>query len=154
MPLTPQEAGALLKERREAKGLTQEQVVEGTTVPTASYLSNLEAGKVNPARSKHLPSLSQFLRLSEDDIRAINPAAVITVAPPDPAPAPARRPRALPAELEEMIRERRGLAPELLDERWQQYLAGQRFATGSASPERWWNLFLVLRNAGVEPGGN
>lgn len=53
-----------------------------------------------------------------------------------------------------MIDEKEALAPELSSERWQQYLAGQRFSTGDATPERWWNLFLLLKNAGVEPGGN
>ncbi|KEF35513.1 hypothetical protein RDMS_01810 [Deinococcus sp. RL] len=152
MPLTPQEAGGLLKERREAKGLTQEQVVDGTTVPSGSYLSNLESGKVNPGRSKHFPSLAAFLGLSEEEIRAINPSAVITLTPEPPAPSP--RPRSLPDELAEMIAAKGHLAPELKEERWQQYLAGQRFSTGSVSPERWWNLFLLLKSAGVEPGGN
>ena len=53
-----------------------------------------------------------------------------------------------------MIAAKGHLAPELKEERWQQYLAGQRFSTGSVSPERWWNLFLLLKSAGVEPGGN
>lgn len=150
---TPQEIGALLRTRREEKGLTQEQVVENTTVPTASYLSNLEAGKVNPARSKHFASMATFLRLSEEDIRTINPSAVISVTPPEPA-TPRPRLRPIPAELQEMIDEKSELVPELAEERWQQYLAGQRFSTGRASAERWWNLYLVVKNAGIEPGGN
>lgn len=64
------------------------------------------------------------------------------------------RQRPIPPELAEMIEEKGHLAEELQTERWQQYLAGQRFSTGRATPERWWNLFLVLKNAGVEPGGN
>lgn len=65
-----------------------------------------------------------------------------------------KRKRPLPAELQTMIDEKGKLDPDLHTERWQQYLAQQRFATGSATPERWWNLFLLLKNAGVEPGGN
>lgn len=77
-------AGELIRKRREEKGLTQEQVVEATTVPVAAYLSELENGKVSVGRSKHFPSLAAYLGLSEDDVRAINPAAVITLAAPQP----------------------------------------------------------------------
>lgn len=146
-------AGELLKKRREERGYTQEQVVENTTVPVAAYLSELENGKVHVGRSKHFPSLAVFLRMSDDDIRSINPSAVISVAPSELlAPRPRLRP--IPVELQEMIDEKSALVPELADERWQQYLAGQRFATGRASAERWWNLYLVVKNAGIEPGGN
>lgn len=146
-------AGELLKKRREERGYTQEQVVENTTVPVAAYLSELENGKVHVGRSKHFPSLATFLRMSDDDIRSINPSAVISVAGPDHSPARPRL-RPIPAELQEMIDEKSALVPELAEERWQQYLAGQRFATGRASAERWWNLYLVVKNAGIEPGGN
>lgn len=67
---------------------------------------------------------------------------------------PKKNLRPLPPELEQMIDEKSVLDSDLLTERWQQYLAGQRFSTGRATPERWWNLFLLLKNAGVEPGGN
>lgn len=71
-----------------------------------------------------------------------------------PTANPLPRQRPIPPELTQMIDEKGHLAEELLTERWQQYLAGQRFSTGRATPERWWNLFLLLKNAGVEPGGN
>lgn len=76
MPLNKHDAGRLLKQRREERGLTQEQVVENTTVPNAGYLSNIESGNINPARTKHFPSLAAFLSLSEEDIRSITPLAV------------------------------------------------------------------------------
>jgi len=49
------EAGQLLRQRREALRLTQEEVVNNTTIPVTTYLSELENGKVNVGRSKHFP---------------------------------------------------------------------------------------------------
>jgi len=49
------EAGQLLRQRREALRLTQEEVVNNTTIPVTIYLSELENGKVNVGRSKHFP---------------------------------------------------------------------------------------------------
>lgn len=76
-------AGQLLHKRRDERELTQEQVVRGTTVSVAAHLSELENGKVNPGRSKHFPSFSALLGLSDEDIRSINLSAVITVAVSD-----------------------------------------------------------------------
>ncbi|AWN24037.1 hypothetical protein DKM44_12990 [Deinococcus irradiatisoli] len=76
---------------------------------------------------------------------------------PDPSPTlpiPTRRTWELPDALQQMIDERKHLDPSLLEERWQQYMARQKFSSGEATADRYWNLFLLLKNAGVEPGGN
>ena len=77
---TPSDAvatgGEILRRRREERGLTQKQVVSRTSVPVAAYLSDLEHGKVNLARSKHLESLARALCLNADDLRQISPTAL------------------------------------------------------------------------------
>lgn len=163
--LPKEQAGALLRARREALGLTQEQVAEQVGIPTITQLSEYENGKVNVARSKYLPKLATVLGLAEEDIVAINPTAVFAVAAAQAMEEkrslyflfPELRPRGLrpiPPELQVMIEDKAALAPELGEKRWQQYLAGQRFAAGPASAEQWWNLYLVVKNAGIEPSEN
>lgn len=157
-PMSREEAGAYFKKLRTDRKLRLQDVVDGTTLPNVQYLSALEGGRYNPLNSEHFPSLAKFFRLSREEIERIRPGTIVEIvaesAPVDSLTPPAPRRRSLPAALQQMIEEKQGLAPELADERWQQYLAGQRFSTGGATPERWWNLFLVLKNAGVEPGGN
>lgn len=76
------EAGKLIAKRRRERGLTQPQVVEATGLPSQSYLSALENGRYNVARSEYFPAIARALRLSEDEIRLINPAAVFTMETP------------------------------------------------------------------------
>lgn len=52
-------------------GLTLAAVSERTTVPSLSYLGSMEAGRIHPARSKHLPSVAQALELTEKDLTRI-----------------------------------------------------------------------------------
>lgn len=75
-------AGEVIRARREQLGFTQEQVVRGTTISTESSLSAYESGKLGIGRSKHLPSLAAFLRLTEEHLRQINPSAVIELSLP------------------------------------------------------------------------
>ena len=153
-------AGELIRKRREDKGLTQEQVVEATTVPVAAYLSELENGKVSVGRSKHFPSLASYLNLSEDDIRAINPSAVITVAAPEPASAPRRpgppippvipfreTPISVPRELLEMVEKHGDAYPVLKTERMQRMLAAPRnfggAEVGPQTAEDWFDYWMA-----------
>lgn len=71
------DVGAFLAHRREELGLTQEQIVEKTGIKSTTYLSYLENGRVNAARSKHFPLLARALRLTEDEVRALNPDAIV-----------------------------------------------------------------------------
>lgn len=87
-PLSKDEAGALLRRKRESLGLTQEQVVIEAGIPTITQLSEYENGKVSIARSKYFPILAGILNLTDEEVRSINPAAVFDAAkPPDPQPA-------------------------------------------------------------------
>lgn len=76
------EAGELLKRRREARSLTQDQLADLLSVDK-SYISKLEGGVYHPGRSKYLPRLASALNLSETDVRSINPAAVFEAPAPD-----------------------------------------------------------------------
>lgn len=133
-------------------GKTQRQIADEAGIPQASYLSHMVNGRVNWVEGEYFRPLTVALGLSVAEIRELKPEIVWGDAGSDTPPPPRLRP--IPSELAEMIEEKGHLAEELQTERWQQYLAGQRFSTGRATPERWWNLFLVLKNAGVEPGGN
>lgn len=159
--------------RRAELGKSQADVAFDSGELTQTTVSELERGKYGPedltafrlaALAKGLnwtiPELEKatglnlgiYVSESETlDIVRNEAGEVIGAAFRNPPP-PRLRP--IPSELAEMIEEKGHLAEELQTERWQQYLAGQRFSTGRATPERWWNLFLVLKNAGVEPGGN
>lgn len=159
--LSKEEAGALLKKRREERGLTQEQVVDLSTVPNASYLSNIESGNVNPARSKHFPSIAAVLALSEFDIRSINPSAVFdaTLTAPEPAGRAMRhfadRDNPIPDALKQAAELHGKRYPELLDPQWQAYLAGFRWRDGAPDdPDAWLDLYRDLNRAGVVPGEN
>ncbi|ULH14765.1 helix-turn-helix domain-containing protein [Deinococcus sp. KNUC1210] len=146
-------AGQLIRQRREALGYTQEDVVAHTSIPVSTYVSELENGKVSVGRSKHFPSLAQFLQLSEADVRAINPAAVIEV-------------RAGPQAAEQLERD---LSPNLAraaelyadrpryagfgTPRWLNYLNAFNFYDGQEpEPEGWAELFLTLKQSNVTPG--
>jgi transcriptional regulator with XRE-family HTH domain len=74
--------GAALKKRRKELRLTAEQIMLETGIPTASYLSALEAGTYNAANSKYLPALVRILRLSIDAVKEINPDLFIEVVEP------------------------------------------------------------------------
>jgi len=134
-----------------------------TTIPVTTYLSELENGKVNVGRSKHFPSLATYLRLSEEDIRAINPSAVIELARPTSAPfdprtlfhPPAQQERIkrpLWSNLAAMIEEKSAKYPKLRRVGWQQHLNQTRFSGGQEpDADGWFEMFRALERAGVEP---
>lgn len=80
-PMTPEEAGAMLKKRRNELGFTLEQVAEMADVPRLNYISLLEGGKVNVSESKYFPPIARILRLTEEEVRSIKPDAFITLSP-------------------------------------------------------------------------
>ena len=93
-PVDPREAGEILKRARKKLGLTQGQVIEAVGIPNQSYLSALENGRYNVANSEYLSLLAQTLKLTIEEVRAINPAAVVTIA----SPAPKEEPPVQPAD--------------------------------------------------------
>jgi len=116
--MTPEQAGAFLKKRRLDLGYTADQILQITTVPHAPYLSQIEGGKPNPGRSKHFPSLARALRLTEDEIRRINPDLVVVASSEPQTPFQADRLPDPPQSLKEAIKKYGGVVPEFRDPDW------------------------------------
>lgn len=142
-----------LKVRRVKIGKSQEKVALDSGILNQTTVSELEGARyeIGNLTAARLAALARGLDWTVAELEK-NLALDFGLGNEENSPAPALRP--LPPELQDMIADKAALAPELATERWQQYLAKQRFATGSATPERWWNLFLLLKNADIEPGGN
>ena len=140
--LSSAEAGALLRARREERGLSQEQVAAAVGLRSPNYLSYLETGKVNLGRSKYFAPLVELLGLSREDVEAIAPALRLSlaeaVAPMNPAP--------MPPALREAVSEYGDKFPELHDPGWQETLAGARFRGGGPeTPEDWLDYYRFIR---------
>lgn len=82
------EAGELIRRKRKEKGLTQEQVAEQLNLNNPNYLGMMETGKVGLARSKYLQPLAQLLGLTVEEVRQINPDAIVEVAATPLPPVP------------------------------------------------------------------
>lgn len=146
----PAWAVAFKRRREEAVG-SQEELAARADI-SQSLISQIERGVQTPT-GLSVERFSRILDALNWSAGEFAQATGLDVPGSDMQP-PAPRPRPIPDALAQMIDEKAALAPELATDRWQQYLAGQRFKTGSATPDQWWNLFLVIKNAGVEPGGN
>lgn len=146
--------GATLRQRRAQICKRQEDVANDAEV-SQKLISELERGEQDLS-SVGIGRVSNIARALDWTLNELQEATGLDFGIENiiVAPAAPKRLRKLPRELEEMIDEKAELAPELATERWQQYLAGQRFSTGKADKDRWWNLYLTLKNAGIEPGGN
>lgn len=85
--LSAQEAGRIIADRRRELGLTQDQVVDNTTIRDKSHLSKFERGALHIGRSPvHFGSVARYLRLTRDQMRAINPGAIVPEEEADPRP--------------------------------------------------------------------
>ena len=153
-------AGAILRRARERLSLTQDQVAEVLGVDK-SYISKLEGGLHHAGRSKYFPQLVAVLRLGPDEIRQLNPGAVIE-APRSGAASPGRRgpplppvvepldlPLQVPAELEQVIGEYGHRYPELRSEATVRALCAPRLFAGQGhgpqTSEEWLEYFLMNR---------
>lgn len=76
------EAGRIMKTYRARRGLTQEQAVERSTLPNSQYLSALENGRYDVRNSDHFRSLVEVYGLSIEEVRALKPDALISMAAP------------------------------------------------------------------------
>lgn len=155
----PRDAGKILKAARKALGLTQGQVIEAVGIPNQSYLSALENGRYNVANSEYFPALAQLLRLSIDQVREINPSAVITLAPeasprrpgPPVSVAPVvpfrETPITIPRELQEMVEKHGDAYPVLKTEQMQRMLAAPRnfggAEVGPQTAEDWFDYWMA-----------
>ena len=157
--LSKEDAGALLRTKREALRLTQEQVITEVGIPTITQLSEYENGKVSIARSKYFPGLARVLKLTEEDIRSINPSAVFDAAPsaddtprrkgpPVPPVVPFREtPITIPRELQEMVEKHGGDYPILRTAHMQRMLAAPRAhggpEVGPQTAEDWFDYWMA-----------
>ena len=147
-----------MKKARNKLGLTQGQVIEAVGIPNQSYLSALENGRYNVANSEYLPALAQLLKLTVEEVKAINPSAVITLAAPEPAPrrpgppippvVPFREtPISVPRELLEMVEQHGDAYPVLKTERMQRMLAAPRnfggAEVGPQTAEDWFDYWMA-----------
>lgn len=154
--LSAVDAGSLIKQRRKERGLTQEQLVERTGLSSQSYLSALEKGRYHIGRSDHFGAIAKALMLSAEDIRAVNPSAVITLVAESRLSAvtsePVKLPRELPQGLQAAIDTYGKRFDDLRDPKWQQYLAGFSWREGEPEdPEAWLDLYRDLTRAGIIP---
>jgi transcriptional regulator with XRE-family HTH domain len=134
--LSPIEAGALLRRRREERGLSQEQVAAAVKLRSPNYLSYLETGKVNLGRSKYFAPLVELLGLTREDVEAIAPAVRLSLT----------ETATMPLALREAVSEYGDKFPELLDPGWQETLAGARFRGGGPeTPEDWLDYYRFIR---------
>ena len=146
------EAGALIRARREALGLTQDQVAEQVGIPTITQLSEYENGKVSIARSKYFPVLAGVLRLTEEEIRQINPSAVFAPTPRSGPPvAPIVEPVAyqhpIPEALQIVADNYGDQFPELRDAALLRAMIPPRMFDGDGpeTAEQWLEWFLMNR---------
>lgn len=154
--MDPRDAGQILKQARKARGLTQGQVIEAVGIPNQSYLSALENGRYNVANSEYFPALAQLLRLTVEQVRAINPSAVITVSSePSPRSGPLVKPRLpevevrleVPSGLQEAIEKYGDDYPELHLEANQRALTSLHRYGGAndLSSKEWFEVFMANR---------
>ncbi|MVN86853.1 helix-turn-helix domain-containing protein [Deinococcus sp. HMF7620] len=154
--LDSREAGKILKAARKALGLTQGQVIDAVGIPNQSYMSALENGRYNVANSEYFPALAQLLRLTIEQVREINPSAVITVAadpgprrgPPIPPVVPFREtPITIPHELLEMVEKHGDNYPILRTPQMQRMLAAPRnfggAEVGPQTAEDWFDYWMA-----------
>ena len=150
--ISPAEAGHLIRRARERKTLTQEQVAEHLGVDK-SYVSKLEGGLHHAGRSKYFPQLVATLDLTPDEVRDLNPGAVIEVAPARKGPpvspvVPFREtPISIPPELTAMVEQYGHQYPILNTERMQRMLAAPRahggLEVGPQTPEDWFDYWMA-----------
>jgi len=146
--MTPTEVGDFIKRRREKLGLTQEQVTERAGITSSNYLSYIENGRVNLARSKYLGAIADVLNLTAEEVLAINPDARITITATERTIDPGAFPIIddLPSGLHDAIRKYGEGYPQLQDPQIQQYLALARFYTGRGpqTAEQWLAYYLSI----------
>lgn len=165
-PITDsREAGRFLKQKIKEKGFLIKDVAERISADP-SYMSHLLSGRVSVVDSEYFAPMVKLLGLTIEEVKALNPSAVITVAQPTESEPSAFDPRALfhpPAQrqrekrplwpnLAVMIEEKQERYPQLRETRWQQHLNQTRFANGQdPDPDGWFEMYQAMRRNNVEP---
>lgn len=143
-----QQAGAILREKRQKMGLSQKDVVTTTGIGCSmAYLSALEGGRYDVRHSKHFPTLAKFYGLTLNEIRQINPEAIIDVTTVHEIEYP------IPVTLQQVAKTHRNLFPEFSDEKWLSELSRLHASRLGPDPEArdWLDLVLALKRFGFDP---
>ncbi|MFB9994109.1 helix-turn-helix domain-containing protein [Deinococcus oregonensis] len=147
------EAGQMMRQFRNRKKLTQDQVVERSTVPTAQYLSALENGRYDIRNSDHFKSLVSLYSLTPEEVREVNPDVVIHFSgvsggsPIRPPVEAVETPLEIPAGLQEAIELYGGVHPQIKNEQNLRTITSARFygGTGPQTAEEWLDFFMANR---------
>lgn len=145
---------------RKRRGLTQDQAVEQSTVPTPQYLSALENGRYDIRNSDHFQSLVTLYGLTVEQVREVNPGAVVEITAPSADDTPRRKgppvppvvpfretPITIPRELQEMVEKHGGDYPILRTAHMQRMLAAPRAhggpEVGPQTAEDWFDYWMA-----------
>lgn len=157
------EAGKIMQGHRNRLKLTQDEVAAQTGVPSAQYLSALENGRYDVRNSEHFQALVTLYRLDADQVREVNPSAVIEVAATEhhPASAAANGYRNIPkrtVEIPDALKEAAELYGHLpafsglAETRWLNFMAGGvRRQHTPQDVEGWLREFSDLKRMGYDP---
>lgn len=129
--------------------MPQKELAEALEVEP-SYVSRMVKDHIGWVNGKYFGRIAAILRLSESEIKDLNPAAVVERAMEE-----AHRPQRLflpsPApELQEMIETYSVIDEELKERAWRQFLAGLP-TTAGASARDWYDVFTSLKRIGLQP---
>lgn len=137
-------------------GKTQAQIADEIGVDR-TYISQMANGKVSWTNSRYFPALTQALGMTEEQIRAVKPYAVIEMTAPDPAPrrgppvppvVPFRETQiTIPAELLQMVEKYGDDYPVLKTVQMQRMLAAPRnfggAEVGPQTAEDWFDYWMA-----------
>lgn len=154
----PRDVGQFFKDRIKKRGLLIKDVAERVGADP-SYMSHMLSGRVNIVDSDYFNALVRELNLSLEEVRAISPDAVVTVAapeeekpgrrgPPVPPIIPFREtPITIPRELLEMVEKHGDAYPVLKTEQMQRMLAAPRnfggAEVGPQTAEDWFDYWMA-----------
>ncbi|GGJ89972.1 helix-turn-helix domain-containing protein [Deinococcus aquiradiocola] len=150
----PRVLGERLRAYIRASGKTQAKVAEEIGAdPT--YISQMVNGRVNWIKSDYFPALVKILSIKEEDVRRLNPAAIIEVSQPAAKTSRERSDVTIAASLLEAAELYGQRFPDLRDQAWQNYLHSFRPHGAIAdTPEEWLDLYRDLIKHGITPSRN
>lgn len=143
--LDAKEAGRLIKQKRQARGLTQDQLVSLTGIPSQSYLSSFENGRYHIGKSEYFPAIIRELGLTDEEVSQINPDMIIRPRQTIDIQLTARN-FEFPPGLQEAIDKFGEAIPELRDPVWQKSLTElQMRGPAPETADEWAEYVLFVR---------
>lgn len=125
---------------------TQRQIAEQSGIPSPSYLSHMVNGRINWVESEYFRPLSRVLDLTVEEIQELNPDIVVNHQTlRHTAIADTRPPVELSETLRAFIDKYAQTFKELLEPRWQRWLANTDFRDEPETPEDWLAVFMYFK---------